>query len=87
MKVIIITLAGLAILFLLGSFLVPGTMKSKTAHINNVSDTIPAQEPTVTINEMSTLNLVVVYVSDSAATGEEIEKSLCRSFRLNWADF
>jgi effector-binding domain-containing protein len=87
MKHILKSLIGLAILFLLGSFLVPGTMKAKPAGNQNVSDTIPAQEPTVTIEEKSTLNLVVVYVTDSAATGEEIGKKFMQIIPVELGGF
>ena len=87
MKLIINYLIGLAILFLLGSFLMPGTILAKPTHIINVSDTIPAQEPTVTIDEMSTLNLVVVYVTDSAATGEEIGKKFMQIIPVELGGF
>ena len=88
MKRMINSLAGLTILFSLGSFLrVNGTLQAKSGNKEMRITADTAQEPRMTIEEISVPEQIVVYVTDSAAAVQRSVRSLRKYCRSNWADF
>jgi effector-binding domain-containing protein len=87
MKVIVKSLAGLALIILLESFLTFNTTIAKKPGKKHESSIAAVQEPSVTIEEMNTSEQIIVYVSDSAGSSAEISQKFMKIIPIELGGF